>query len=192
MTNVLSLRKWLDVVTSEYLDGFIRDGGASIKFVVPTEPGLDTKVVSEIRDLGTHLNYLVVQVNASDTRVHLLQEVFFKLAEQIDWRSLARRVIIRLSEERGYKVDGINPDSDNPILGTIAEANSLDSQFVLRELRPRLQDEVFHNRKFAKDFRVAMTHLCLAETISYGDSYEGMPLIDWLKGTNRRVSSVRH
>lgn len=192
MTNTLTLRKWLDVVTSEYLDGFIRDGGASIKFAVPMEPGLDTKVVSEIRDLGTRLKYLVVQVNASDTRVNLPQEIFFKVAEQIDWRYLARRVIIRLTEERGYKVDGIEPDSDDSILGAIAEANALDEQFVLQELRPRLQDEVFRNRKLAKDFRVAMTHLCLAETISSGDSYEGMPLIDWLKGANHKVSSVRH
>lgn len=192
MTNVLSLRKWLDVVSSEYLNGFIRDGGASIKFAVPMEPGLDTKIVTEIRDLATRLNYLVVQVNASDTKVHMPQEVFFKLAEQIDWRSLARRVIIRLMEERGYKVDGIDPDSDDSILGTIGQANALDKQTLLLELRPRLQNEVFYNRKLAKDFRVAMTSLCWAETTSSGDSYEGMPLIDWLKGANRRVSSVRH
>ena len=191
MTNVLPLRKWLDVVTSEYLDGFIGEGGASIKFVVPIEPGLDSKVVSEVSDLGTRLNYLVAQVNASDTRVHLPQEIFFKVAEQIDWRSLARRVIIRLAKERGYKVEGIKPDSHDSILTTIGEANALDRQFVLRELRPRLQDEVFRNRSLAKDFRVAMTQLCLAENVSSGDNYEGMPLIDWLKGTNRRVSSVR-
>ena len=63
---------------------------------------------------------------------------------------------------------------------------------MLRELRPRLQDDVFRNRKLAKDFRVAMTHLCLAETISTDDSYEGVGLVDWLKGANRRVASVRH
>lgn len=191
MTNVLPLRKWLDVVTSEYLDGFIRDGGASIKFVVPMEPGLGAKVVSEIRDIGTRLNYLVVQVNASDTRVHLPQEIFFKVAEQIDWRYLARRVIIRLSKELGYKVEGIEPNSHDFILSAIGEANALDREFVLRELRPRLQDGVSRNMSLAKDFRVAMTQLCLAETISTGDSYKGMPLIDWLRGTNRRVSSVR-
>jgi hypothetical protein len=192
VTNVLPLHKWLDVITSEYLDGFIRDGGASIKFAIPMEPGLGSKVVFEVSDIGARLNYLVVHVNASDTRVHLPQEIFFKVAEQIDWRYLSRRVIIRLMEERGYKVDGIEPDSDNSILGDIGEANALDEQFLIRELRPRLQEEIFLNRKLAKDFRVAMTYLCLAETSISGGSYEGMPLIDWLKGTNRRVSSVRH
>lgn len=160
MTNVLSLRPWLDVITREYLAGFIRHGGASIKFAVPTEPGLDTKVISGLRRVAADLQYLVAEVNAGNTRVHLPHEIFFKVAEQIDWRLLARRVILRLIHERGYNVDGINPHSDGSILGAIGQANAVDEQFVLRELRPRLQDEVFRNRGLAKDFRVAMTHLC--------------------------------
>lgn len=191
MTNVLSLRPWLDVVSREYLDGFIRDGGASIKFAVPMEPGLDAKVISGLKDMATDLQYLVVEINARDTRVHLPQEIFFRIAEQIDWRSLARRVILRLAEERGYVVQGIKPNSGNSILAAIAEANGLNEQFVLQALRPRLQNEVFENRRLAKDFRVAMTHLCLAETISSENSHEGMALIDWLTGANRRASSVK-
>ncbi len=191
MTNALPLSKWLGTIAGEYLNGFIRDGGASIKFVVPMEPGLDARIASETINLGTSLKYIVTQVNAGETRVHLPQEIFFKVAQQIDWRLLARLVIIRLAEERGYKITGISPDSSSPILGAIGQANALDEQFVLQELRPRLQDEVFRNRKLAKDFRFAMNHLCLAETSSTGNSYVGIPLIDWLKGANLKVSNVR-
>jgi len=192
MTNVLSMHKWLDVLASEYLDGFIMDGGASIKFAVPMEPGLDTKVVSEIRNLGTRLKYLVVQVNASDTKVHLPQEIFFKVAEQIDWRSSARRLILRLAQEEGYKVDGIEPDSAAPILRMIGQANGLDEGFMRQILSRGLQDAVFRNKKLAKDFRVAMTHLCLTEMTSSEGGYGGTALIDWLTGTNRKVSNVKH
>lgn len=192
MTNVLPLYKWLDVVASEYLNGFIRDGGSSIKFAVPTKPGLDTKVVSEIKDIGTRLNYLVVQVNASDTRVHLPQEIFFKVAAQINWRLFARRVILRLAQEPGYKVDGIEPDSAAPILSTIGQTNGLDEGFMRQILSRGLQDAVFRNKKLAKDFRVAMTHLCLMEMTSSEGGYGGTALIDWLTGTNRKVSNVKH
>ncbi len=192
MNNVIPISKWLDTVTCEYLDGFIKDGGASIKFVVPMETGLDARVISEIANLGNHLKYIVARINALETRVHLPQEIFFKVAQQIDWRLLARQVIIQLAEKRGYKIEGISPDSSSSLLGSIAKANALEEQFVRQELRPRLEEEVFRNRKLAKDFRSAMTHLCLAETINSSDSYEGVPLLDWLKGTNRRVSGVRH
>ena len=191
MTNVLSLSPWLDVVRREYLDGFIRDGGASIKFAVPMEPGLDGKVISGLKAAATDFQYLVGEVNAGETRVHLPQEIFFRIAEQIDWRSLARRVIFRLAEERGYVVQGIKLNSGDSILAAIAEANGLNEPFVLQALRPRLQHEVFENRRLAKDFRVAMTHLCLAETINSENSYEGMALTDWLTGVNRRASSVK-
>lgn len=192
MTNTLPLTTWLEVVEKEYLDDFIKDGGASIKFVIPARPEQDPTVVSEVASCGTRLNYLVVQVSASDTKVHMPQEIFFRVAEQVDWRDLARRVIIHLSEKRGYNVAGIDLCSHECILSVIAKANGLDEQFVLRELRPGLQEEVFRNTSLAKDFRVAMTHLCQAETMRSGDNYEGTPLIDWLTGTNRRVSSVRH
>jgi len=192
VTNTIPLSVWLEVVESEYLDSFIRDGGASIKFVVPMGPDLALTVDSEFASRGNRLNYVVAQVNASETKVHMPQEIFFRVAEQINWRDLARRVIIGLSAKRGYRVEGIDRCSGDSVLGLIARANDLDESFVLRELRPGLQDEVFRNTRLAKDFRVAMTHLCQAETMSSGDNYEGAPLVDWLTGTNRRVSSVRH
>ena len=36
MTNTLPIQEWLDVIRGEYLQGFVKDGGASIKFAVPT------------------------------------------------------------------------------------------------------------------------------------------------------------
>lgn len=192
MTNVLSLRKWLDVVSSEYLNGFIRDGGASIKFAVPMEPGLDNKVISELEHVAASQNYIVVDMNAGDTRVHLPQEIFFKVAAQINWRLLARRVLLRLAQEPGYKVDGIEPNSAAPILRTIGQANGLDEGFMRQILSRGLQDAVFRNKKLAKDFRVAMTHLCLTEMTSSEGVYGGAALIDWLAGTNRKASNVKH
>lgn len=192
MTNVLSLQKWLDVVRKEYLQGFIKDGGASIKFAVPAEPSLDSQVLSELKRLATGLNYIVVDVNASETRVHLSQEIFFRVAAQIDWRSLARRVILRLASEPGYNIDGIDAESAAPILRAVGQANGLDEGFMRQILSRGLQEAVFRNRKLAKDFRVAMTHLCLTEMTSSEEQHGGEALIDWLTGANRRVSSVKH
>jgi hypothetical protein len=45
----------------------------------------------------------------------------------------------------------------------------------------------------ARDFRVAMSHLCLAEDIGFNDdAYVGQPLIDWLTGANARIGNVKH
>ena len=189
MANEIPLHDWLKVLDDEYLSTFIAEGGASIKFAVTPEsrkPALYEAIESRCRDL----DYIVVKLEAAETKVHMPQDIFFEIARQVDWRLLARRLILRLAKERGYQVDNIDPGTANNIFETIANANNLDLQFVLQELRPKIQDEVFKEYGMTKDFRVAMTHLCWLEN-SRLNQYGGQLLIDWLTGTNTKVSSVK-
>ena len=54
-------------------------------------------------------------------------------------------------------------------------------------MTPGIQDSVFRNTKLARDFRVCMSHLCLAENTSEGAEYTGQALLDWLTGAVTRV-----
>ena len=190
MPNTVSLQAWLQVIDEEYLSSFVRDGGASVKFAVtPNElkADLHTAVNARCREL----DYLLVQLDASAraTRAHMPQDIFFSLATQVDWRLLARRMILRLAGEHGYQVGEILPDATDNVFDAIAKANGLKAQFVLGAMRPEIQNRIFRNPKMAKDFRVCMSHLCLQEDTR--EEYTGQPLIDWLTGNNTRVSSVR-
>ena len=190
MPNTLSLPAWLKVIDKEYLSSFVLDGGASVKFAVaPNELKADLYSEIEVRCQG--LDYLLVQLDASAkaTRAHMPQDIFFSLAAQVDWRLLARRMILGLAGEHGYEVDGIFPDATDNVFEAVAQANGLDAQFVLKAIRPEIQNRIFRNPKMAKDFRVCMSHLCLQEDTR--EEYTGQPLIDWLTGDNTRVSSVR-
>jgi hypothetical protein len=118
------------------------------------------------------------------------QEIFFRIAQQVDWRLLARRVVLRLSRDVGYLTDMIDPRTESPILQAIGIANSVEESLVRMELRMPLFRTVAQNSNMSRDFRMAMTHLCLSEIGGAGLS-EGAELIEWLAGRNRRVSSVR-
>ena len=63
---------------------------------------------------------------------------------------------------------------------------------MLQELRPAIRVEVAQNRRMARDFRVAMTQLCLNENVAGNGDYVGQPLLDWLTGANTRIGNVRH
>ena len=190
MPNTVSLQAWLQVIDEEYLSSFVRDGGASVKFAVaPNE--LKADLYTEVEARCRELDYLLVKLDASarGTRAHMPQDIFFSLSAQVDWRLLARRMILRLAGEHGYEVDGIFPDATDNVFDAVAQANGLDAQFVLKAIRPEIQNRIFRNPKMAKDFRVCMSHLCLQEDTR--EEYTGQPLIDWLTGDNTRVSSVR-
>ena len=163
MTNTLPVQEWLSVIKNEYLDGFVKDGGASIKFAVPTEPDLAPLLKDRLKAAASNLGYIVVGVDAGETRVHMPQEIFFRIASQIDWRLLARQMVLQVSRDAGYLTDTIDSDSETPILEAISVANSVEEGMIALELRNPLYRAVAQNTGMSRDFRVAMTHLCRAK-----------------------------
>ena len=187
MDNTIHLDHWLDVIDTEYLSSFVMRGGSSVKFAVTPEEAraeLYSRVEARCRELG----YLAVELDAKEMRAHMPQDLFFRFARQVDWRLLARRLILRLASEQAYRVDGIDPSAAG-VFDAIAKANGIEPEFLLTNIRPEIQHMVFRNTNMAKDFRVCMSSLCINE-YARGE-YAGQPLLDWLTGDNTRISSVR-
>lgn len=188
MSNNISLDDWMRFIDAEYLSTFILDGGGSIKFAVASEE-LRWKAHDALKARCLELGYVFVSLDAVNRRVHMPQDIFFGLASQIDWRMLARRQILRLASDYRYRVEGLDPGLPANIFDAIAEANRLDSQSIIEDIRPAIQDNVSKNSNMVKDFRVAMSHLCRREEPR--GEYTGQPLLEWLTGINTRVSNIR-
>lgn len=188
MSNTVPLQDWLQILDKEYLSTFIKDGGSTIKFVV-TSDELKQHLYATVNDRCREFDYQFVTLDAAKIRVHMPQDIFFGMAAQIDWRHLARRQLIGLAESRSYVVDGIHPSRD--FLDKIAESNWTDSVSVFRDIRPDIENSVSKNHSLAKDFRVAMSHLCHREFTQTGEEYTAQSVLDWLTGANTRISGVR-
>ena len=193
MPNAIPIGDWLRFVDAEYLSTFIREGGASVKFAVtPDElkPELRESVKALCRDSGC----LFVELDAAsmDMRAYMPQDIFFGLAGQIDWRLLARRWTLRLASDNGYPTEGIDLNGSGNVIEAVADANDLDVSFLRLTMNRAIQDNVYKNPNMARDFRVAMSHLCLMgeEAAMPGQSAD-QPLLDWLTGANTRISNVR-
>ena len=82
--------QYVEFLGSEYLRGYVDTGGCAVKFTVA-----DDSVASEFRDElaneGKQSGYLVATVDAKTTRVHLMEQIFFEVARQVDWDELAAR-----------------------------------------------------------------------------------------------------
>ena len=196
MDSGIPVPEWVSFIGAEYLASFIRDGGASVKFAVADAEriaDLSTYLAVQAQEMGCAF----AQMNAVDTRVHMPQDIFYAIAQQLDWREMARRVIITFAVEAAYEVDGVDPSAaaqsaGGDIYAAIGAANGVDAIAVRQELRPAIRNRVATNRSMARDFRVAMSQLCLTEGAGDGSEYGGQPLIDWLTGANTRVSNVHH
>ena len=189
MPNTIPLREWLRHINAEYLSTFVKDGGSSVKFAV-TPDELKPDLDAALRDRCRELDYLFVKLDAAEIRAHMPQDIFFGLAKQIDWRRLARRMILRLAAQKDYRVEGVDSGTTNSIYRAIAHANGLEPQTVLQGIRPEIENTVLKNPEMAKDFRQAMSSLCECEHVPDQHVYSGQPFLDWLTGPTR-VSSVR-
>lgn len=190
MQETLPIGQWVDFITDEYLDSFVKEGGTSVKFAVaPDElrPELRTELEAQAYQQG----YLFAAIDAAEVRVHMPQDIFFNLAQQVDWRHLARGVILRMAEEQGYNAANFALDDADNVYSAIAEANSSEAALVFQHLQPDIVNRVFKNRRMARDFRAAMSQLCLRENTRAGQEYSAQPLLDWLTGRNPRISNLK-
>ena len=195
MNNPISLKKWFRYIDVEYLSTYVKDGGSSVKFAVtPEELKADLYAIMEARCRELDYEFIMLdakyelEVKEKQMRAYMPQDVFFGLARQLDWRSLARRFILRSAATRGFRVDGIDAKT-NGVFVRIAEANNVGPESVIQEIRPEIENSVFRNGNMARDFRVCMTQLCRLEYIR--GHYNGFPLLAWLTGRNTRISNVR-
>jgi len=189
MTPSIQTREWLQFMQREYLDSFVNEGGSAVKFAVPQGEGGRPVLADGICRYAEDSGYLVVRVSADETKIHMVDQVFFRIAVQVPWQSLCRRVIEKLAAEQGYAV----PSDDNgPLYVRIANENRIEPNMVRMELRRRLSEQVFKEPKLSKDFRVAMTNFCWAELSGGEDGAKTIQdLTDWLTGRNKAIAAVK-
>ncbi len=192
MTNAIPVADWLNHLDREYLSTFIKEGGAAVKFAVTAEKDR-RPLVEELKNRCNAQNHLLLELDAINHRLHMPQDIFFGMASQVDWRLLARKAILQMLAENSCRVTGIDPnDSVNIIDAVVARTERADPQQLRYELRPILASKIAKNKSMSKSFRVAMTHLCILESNSNSmQEYSGKPLLEWMTGTNTRISNIR-
>lgn len=189
MTASITPSDWLSFIDKEYLGSFVRDGGSAIKFAVPLDEACRPELLDGLARLAGQAGYTVVKISAAETRVHMADEIFFRTAEQIPWQLLSRRFVSKLAADSGYVW---TENLEGPLYVSLAETNQVDPQMLLLDLKKAIGATVFKERRLARDFRIAMTHLCIAELTGGEDGATTVQVLtDWLTGHNRAVSAVK-
>jgi len=189
MTATITPSNWAKFIRREYLDGFIREGGAAIKFCVAIEDQSRSTAYDAVELTAKELGYVVGKIDASTTKVNLVEQLFFRIAQQIDWQGLAERVMRRLCESEGYIPPGV---SQRSFYERVAERNGINSDIVKINLERALGQELSDRPELARDFRTAMTQLCLAQMRGGADApLITQVLIDWLTGLRPTINTVK-
>jgi hypothetical protein len=171
----------------EYLQTFIAEGGSAVKFATSSDGAALRCLRARVSDQATQAGFKVVCIDAARIKVTLIQQLFFAVSREIEWRDMADRMNATLARDSyPRQVDG------RVTIKALAEANQLDEIVVRRDMGALLTRCVLQDHAMATDFRVAMTHLCLAELDDDALARQSVAsLLDWLRGELRFISSVK-
>lgn len=180
---------YADFLTTEYLDSYIADGGAAVKFVVAADPELADHFGRTVRERAAASGYAGVRVDAVDVRVHMMDQVFFDVARQIDWDALAAyRVRAAFAAADFPAPDGV----DDLSVEAVAAHHQVDPGELNRDVNRQLQQSVFRDYAMVREFRVAMLRLCQSQLhTGQVTEAEHEAVLEWLRGGLRQISLLR-
>jgi hypothetical protein len=180
---------YVDFLAREYLDGFIAEGGAAVKFAVPLDGATTYDLNTALHRTAVEADYVFAEVDAARTRVHMIDQVFFELARQVDWDALARQVAGVLVRELGFPVSEHAPTLD---IDGIARTNDYAPAELRRDFNRELQEQVGKDYALAREFRIAMIRLCQASVDPGGVAQTTRAaVLEWLTGELRRISVLK-
>jgi hypothetical protein len=159
MTDIaLPADAWLGSMRSEYLDRFVREGGAAIKVAVVPSAATSTALTRSLLLAARERGFLTAGVDAASCRTHLLHNLFHEIARQVDWEGLARDFVRRLVLGAGLAM----PEDGALDVGALARASEQDVTIVMQDLRVALTKELMRDRGLSRQFRLGMLALCKA------------------------------
>jgi hypothetical protein len=182
----LPLDQWIGIMEREYFDSFLPAGGAAVKFVIAGEDTAET-LLHAIAGVAGRCGMIAARINAGETRLHMLQELFFALARMLPWDDLARRYVEDLFARNDYPW----PESGQKLtMAELAQEFEVAPNLLTRGRDQWLSRDLWDDPHLARDFRSAMLHLCLARLEPDGDGAVS-PILQWLCGEKILLGQLR-
>jgi hypothetical protein len=184
----MSPEEWVTIVQSEYLASFVRQGGAAVKFAAATTDAGRAELQERLATAAEAHGFQFVLRNATEVRLHLIDQLFHAVARQVDWDGLTRAFLERLLRARGLRL----PPAPEPLSAVrLAELNAAPEVLLRTELRGALAHELFEDYAMSREFRFAMFALCAARLDPTDNPALEASIKAWLRGDLRLISEVK-
>lgn len=184
---VLGAEAYAAFLGEEYLGSYVPAGGGSVKLVVAGDPEVAERfeecLAAETRRRGA----VQVTVSAETCRVHMVDQVFFAVARQIDWDRVAVALV-----HAAYDDIALPATPGRLQVTEVAEDHDLDARELYRSVRRRLEHTLLDDTGLPRELRRALLRLAQAQ-LGTGDvaPQEARVVLDWLHGERVGLRELR-
>jgi hypothetical protein len=184
----VTLTEWTALLEKEYFSAFIPSGGAAVKIAVASEERAPA-ILDAVAQAAERHQSVAARVDAEQTRVHMIEKIFFEVARQIDWDALAERWLRAQFRANGYDIP---PEQSLHDVEAIAAARGARVQDVHAEVGRWIVNGVLRDYRLGKEFRTAMAMLCHARINPQNVSPSDADVIkEWLRGEKANLTALK-
>ena len=155
----LTVESYSKFIGEQYLGGYVRNGGAAVRFVVAGSDEVAVRWHRRLAASSAAEGYLGVAVDAGEVRVHMIDQVYAAVARRVNWLQLARQQVGDAWQQLGLAA----PDPGELSVAAISTYHDVDPREAARSIRRVLESAVLRDPSLAREFRLAVLRLCQAE-----------------------------
>jgi len=182
----LPLAEWVSVIDREYLSEFVPAGGASVKLAI-MDDAIFAAAATQLITLGQSRGMLTVHIDAGQTRIHMMHELFFAIARALPWDDLLQRYLERLFGSNSYPW----PRPGAVVtMSELAVAFAVAPSLLTRQRDQWLTADLWEDRRLTQDFRAALLTLCLSRLEPHIVNTTE-PALQWLQGEKVPAALLR-
>lgn len=172
----LTCEAYLDFLAVDYVDTYIRAGGAAVRFVVAGSDDVARRWHAGLADVARTQDCLYVALDAAETKMAMIDQIYAAVARQVDWADLVGRAL-----RAAWKDVGL-PAKDDLTVSAVAARHDVDGREAARSIRRQLEAALLGDATLAREFRLAVLRLCQAE-LGTGDVIEAerAAVLAWLR-----------
>ncbi len=184
----VAMQEWVRLLESEYLEGFIASGGAAVKIAV-APPEEAAAVADAVARAAADNGYFLAAVDAAQTRIHMIDQVFYAVSRQVDWDAVTQGYLRSLFHANGVLLPEGLPLSS---VDALAEANGRTPGDLLQEINRLIVNAVLRDYTLSREFRTAVTMLCRGQVNPQNVSPTDADTIkQWLRGERCSLTALK-
>jgi len=159
----LTCAAYLDFLAEEYLGGYLRAGGAAVRFVVPGDEAVSRRWHDGLASVAAAAGYVHVPVDAAQTKVHMIDHVYAAVARSLDWDGLVAWTLAAAWRDIGLPAPAGDDGAAGSSVAAVATHHGVDPREAARSIRRQLEATLLHDTGLVREFRVAVLRLCQAD-----------------------------
>jgi len=183
----MSSGSYADFLGTEYLASYLPAGGGSVKLVVTGDADVADRFELSLRAVAERQNCVMVGLSAETTKAHMIDQVFFAVARQIDWDTVAVAIL-----GAAYDEIAIPATPGRLSVAEVAADHDLDPRELYRSVRRQLEHILLTDTGLPRELRRALLRLAQAH-LGSGDVHPGETRVvqGWLTGERVGLRELR-